>query len=197
MGLVGLAATPWVEKAIATQHGMAKGNPAGDVQFEMQEKMQAVTHRYWGSSLGPVLANLVLSGGLLAGGILALRMAPKSRKFLIAVFLAGIVFEIVRVIVQSHMQIDMAAVISDSMSRMMQTAAPKGRPGADQAAAFASMAAKVGVFVGLAVTVIFGLAKVIFYVVGVLYLRRPMVRRLFREEQEGFAVGQPPYPLRP
>ena len=111
-------------------------------------------------------------------------MRPKARKFLIAVFTLTIPLGILRATLHVFMQIEMGAVVSESMSRMM-AAAPHGASGANQGAAFAVSAAKVGAYLGIAFTVGWLLAKLIFYVVGIFYLRRPSIRPLFGQTKSG------------
>ena len=80
-------------------------------------------------------ALLYLGLPLLGWGLDDLRgffsLAPRLGYALsVAVFAAAIVFEIIAAIVTVFMQLEMASVISDSMSRMMTAAAPKGAQGA-------------------------------------------------------------------
>jgi hypothetical protein len=184
-GSMALATT--IQRMVEEQQRTAMNNPAHDANLEMQKKMQAIGDRHRGSNLALLLANTVLAGSLLAGGIAALRMVPKARTFLLAVFVAAILFVILRAVIEAFGQIEMAAVISDSMRNAMATAVPRG-PAAGQATAqathMATMFAKVGVFLGMAVTVVLALAKVIFYGIGARYLCRPDIRRLFETNRQ-------------
>jgi hypothetical protein len=150
-------------------------------QTEMQDKMQGVTNRYWGFNVGLGLLNVAFASCLLAGGIMMLKMNPKARTFLVTVFAAVIVFEIVRAVVTVFMQLDIAAAMSDVMPRMMMAAGPKGGPGAEQGAAFMGTVAKASAFVGMAFSLGWALAKMVFYGVSACYLRRPNIRRLFEQ----------------
>jgi len=71
--------------------------------------------------------------------------------------------------------------MSDSMSRIMEATSPGDAPGAEQAATIAAVAAQVGMFVGIAFTCVYVLAKLIFYAIGIHYLRRRDVHRLFSQ----------------
>jgi hypothetical protein len=189
LGVFSLAAAPLMKRMVEEQQRTAMNNPAHNANLEMQKKMQAIGDRHWGSSLAFLLANTVLAGSLLAGGIAALMMVPKARTFLLAVFVAAIAFVIVRAVVEAFAQMEMAAAISDSMRNIMATAAPPGpaaRQGAAQAAEMATVFTKVGVFGGIAITVLFALAKVIFYAIGARYLCRPNIRRLFEPNRGQF-----------
>jgi hypothetical protein len=185
-GLMGLASpitTSWMEKAMAAQHKAARGNPASEAQFEMQKKMQGVTRQYLAYTVGLSVINLLVSGGLCIGAIIGMRTTPRARKFLICVFWAAIGFEIVQMIVQSSMQVDISAVMSESMSRVM-AANPQGGPTAAQAAQFGKVFATVTVVLGMAFVVVWGLAQVVYYAVGIRYLGRPAIRQLFEETSE-------------
>jgi hypothetical protein len=92
---------------------------------------------------------------------------------LITVFAVALVFETSRSIVQVFMQREMAAVISDSVPRMMEASAPANGPNAQQAAVLGTAIAKASIIAGLAFQLIFSLAKLTYYAVGWSYLRRP------------------------
>jgi len=179
LGLGSLALRPWMQKTFQVQQQPGMNKEFVNVQRDMQRKTNAVTDRYLGFNWGFSLVNFVLGASLLVGGILVLQLKPKGRAFLAAIFAATIVFELVRIPTYAVMQREIASVVADSMPRMMNAAAAKGGAGADSAAALATTAMKIWTFVVIAFTLIFGLAKVIFYAVGARYLGRPHVRRLF------------------
>jgi hypothetical protein len=150
-----------------------------EAQEQMQKKTQAVENRYWKITLGMTGLNLLFAASLLTGGIMALKLIPKARTLLVAVFAAAIAFEIVCAVITVFMQMDLAEAMSGPMTRMMQSTAPKGG-GTEQVAAMGSIMAKIIAFVGIATTVGYALAKIIFYGVGVGYLGRPKIRELFQ-----------------
>jgi hypothetical protein len=184
-GLGGQAMKKDFEKAFAVPQQQGTPPEFLKAQTEMAKKMQAVNDRYAGFTTGIALLNLVCASCLLGGAIMTLVMNPKGRTFLIAVFAAAIVFEIVRCIVGIFMQLDIAAAMSDAMQQMMKTGMPQGGRGAEQGAAFVGTLTKVGAVVGMAVTVGWGLAKMVFYGVSAGYLRRPNIRRLFQRSTTG------------
>jgi hypothetical protein len=147
-----------------------------EVQRALQQRIQAVTDRYRWPNAGFALLNAGLAASMLAGGIMALNRTPRARTLLITVFAVALLFEISRAIVQVFMQWEMAAVMSDLLPRMMGASSPANGPNAQQAAAMGAAIAKVGIIAGLAVNLIFSVAKLIYYAVGCSYLRRPDVR---------------------
>lgn len=174
-GLASLAFQDKIEKFSMQQQPPA-GMPNGmfksqmEMQKKMQQKMLEVAHRYRGVNLGITLLNLLFASSLLVGGIMTMKLNPTGRTFLAAVFLAVIVFEIVRLVITVFMQLDMAAAMS---------AAFQGGPGTDQATALLATSMKVGTFVGMGIGFVLALGKIIFYGIGASYLGRSKVRQLF------------------
>lgn len=182
-GLCAMAAKPWMNNAFIMQQQSGEADTMRDAQLLAQEKAEEVTSRYAGFNLGFFLLNVVIGGSLLTGGILALKLNPKGIQLLIIAFTTAIVFEILRAVLQTFMQLEMAEVVPDSMSRMMQATAPRRGSGAAEGAAVAAVFMKICVYVGLAFTLAFALAKVIFYAIGTRYLQRPNIRQLFKQPE--------------
>jgi hypothetical protein len=190
LGVLGLGSSLMTLASLAMQSSMEKafkmprqpGMPDNFVQIqeEMQKKIMEVNHRYSGLLTGIGLLNLVIASCLLAGGIMAIKMKPNIHRFLVGVFLAAIVFEVIAAVVGIYMQLEMSSIITDFMSKMV-TSLPKGAKGGDEAAAIMMTAAKVGVIIGMVFSLGWALAKMIFYGVSASYLRRPNIRRLFGE----------------
>ena len=134
-GLVALVAQPSLQKAFTLPQQPGMPNRFAKTQNEMQEKIQAVAGRYRGVSLGVSLLKAVFSVSLLLGGIMAMKLNPKAGSFLVAVFAAVIVFEILAAVVTVVVQLDMAKVMSEMMPRMMAASAP----GADRRRASAAL----------------------------------------------------------
>lgn len=183
LGLCAMAAKPWMNNAFILPEQVGKVDKARDAQLEMQQKIELVTDRYAGFNLGFLLLNVVIGGSLFTGGILALKLNPKGSRLLIAAFTTAIVFEILRAVLQIFMQIEMAEVMYDSMSRMMQATAPQNGAVAAEGAAATAVFMKIGVYIGLAFTLTFALAKVIFYAISTRYLHRPNIRQLFTQPE--------------
>ena len=140
-----------------------------------------MNHHYTGLLGGIGFFNLLIASCLLVGGILVLKMKPKTPAFLTTVFACAILFEIAACVAGTFVQMKVGAVLSETMPRMMTSAVPKGGQGADEAAAMATVFTKVAYFAGVAITIGWALAKMIFYGFSISYLRRPKIRRLFGE----------------
>jgi hypothetical protein len=196
MGLLGslvtmasLAAGSRLQQAMTMPPQGPGGNKLAELQRAMQQKIQAVTDRYRWPNAGFALINVGLAAGMLAGGIMALNRNPRAGKLLITVFAVAILFEISRAILQVFMQWEMAAVMSDWLPRMMGASAPANGPGAQQAAAMGAVLAKVGIIAGLAINLIFSVAKLVYYAVGCSYLRRPAVRQWLENAGGSFSAA--------
>jgi hypothetical protein len=178
-GLAALAFQDNLEKFAMQQQQMPQGMPNGPfkqqmeaqqkMQKEMQKGMTEVGHRYRGFTIGTTLLNVLFASSLLIGGIMVMKLNPAGRKFLVTVFIAVIVFEIVRAAITVVMQLDMAAAMASAI---------QGGPN-NQQAAFLATTMKLGVYLGMAFGVVWGLAKIIFYGIGASYLNRPNTRQLF------------------
>jgi hypothetical protein len=187
--IVSLAAGPRLQEAM-TPKPQGRGNDRViEMQRTMQQRVQAVTDRYWWPNAGFALLNVGLAGGMLSGGIMALNRVPRARTILIAVFSVALLFEVFRTIVYIFMQWEMAAVMSEMLPRMMEATAPRNAPNPQQAAAIAATAAKVGIVVGLAFTLIFSVAKLVYYAVGRSYFNRPAVRQWLQNADEGWPMA--------
>ena len=175
LGLGSLAFQDKIEK-FSMQQQTPAGMPDGilknqmEMQKKMQQKMMEVTHRYRGITLGTTLLNLLFATSLLVGGIMTMKLNPTGRTFLVTVFLAVIVFEIVRLVITVFMQLDMAAAM---------TAAFQGGAGANQGAALLATSMKVGTFIGMGIGLVMALGKIVFYGIGASYLGRQKIRQLF------------------
>lgn len=181
VGLGSMAAKSWINNAFLIKPQKdGKVDKALEAQMEMQTKMNQVTDRYTGFTLGFALLNVVIAGSLVTGGILTLKLHPNGRKLLIAAFTTAIFFELLRAIMNVCMQLEMSEVMYDSMSRMMQAAAAPGKGGGPEGAAITAAAMKIGVYIGLGITLVMVLAKLIYYAIGTQYLQRPNVRELLR-----------------
>jgi hypothetical protein len=178
--IVGQSTLQNVFKENAFKMPRQPGMPDGpfQAQEEMQKKIEEMTRRYQGINIGVVLLNLVISAGLLVGGIMGLKMVPKARVWLVTVLAAAILFEIIAAVIAIFIQIEMASFMSGSMSKIISSM-PKGGPqGGNAIETFG----KIFMFVGIAFSVGWALAKIIFYGFSVLYLRRPNIRQLFPED---------------
>ena len=160
-----------------------------DIQTEMQENVRAVNARYWTAIVAFLVVLLAVASGLLVGGIKALRMDPVGRKLLLAACSIAILFELGRAIFTVILQIEVMTVMTASMSRMAEAAAPENMADAERFSSVLSMVMQGAMIAGLVLGLAFVLVKVVFYVIGALYLRRENVRQLYEKN----AASKGPY----
>jgi hypothetical protein len=165
------------------QNGLAEmqagaNEEAAELQKEMNAKVLAATAKYaWLTAVLSVF-QLALAGSLLAGGIMSLKLRPLGRKLLLGAFATAIVFEAVRIYPTLAVQRATAPIMAEYMPKVMKAQAPKGgQPqGMDQAM---SGIMSVALIVGMVFAVGTVIVKVVFYAIGIVYLRKPPVTSLF------------------
>jgi preprotein translocase subunit SecG len=177
LGVASLAFQDQLQKFVKQQQHLPPGMANGPLKTEMEarakmqervyEAAEKVTHRHMGASSVVLVLNLLISASLLAGAIATLKLSPKGRQFLIAVFLAAILFEIVRGIVLVLTQLDMAAELS---------AIPSAGSGS---ADVPLMMARITAILSMVLWLALALGMVVFYGIGASYLRRPTILPLF------------------
>ena len=108
---------------------------------------------------------------LLTGGIQALRRVSPGRKLLVAACLAAIVFELVRGVVQTLIQVQVLSVTTRFFEQMMEASMEQAAELAEWLAWFSRLAMVVGLLLAIGWILI----KLVFYSVAVWYLRKPAV----------------------
>lgn len=168
--LASLVAAPMLNQAMVSQF---KG-PQAEAQAEMVTKLNAVTARWRPWILLILAANVLASAGLLIGAIMTLQWKPRGRKLLLAMLLAALAIDLLRVLPEALMQIQVQAIDRQYMARIMSESgqAPGG-------AAFGEAMGATMVYVTLAVLGGWALVKLICYALGARYLARPQTHALF------------------
>ena len=148
-----------------------------NAQCAMQNDMQALQDRFQPFNLVLVVLHAILAFFLLAGGIQSLRLVPAGRKLFLAACSIALVFELIRAAVQSLLQVQMGSLMAVHMQKMMeaQTSTPAGF--GDMMSSFA----RIGIFIGLAIGLIWVVAKLVYFVIAIRLLRKPEVAGLFVE----------------
>jgi Na+-transporting methylmalonyl-CoA/oxaloacetate decarboxylase gamma subunit len=166
-----------VKQAIAQMPGPA--NPsANKAQREFNDRMMATADRYKWMTLPLTLAKLIVEAVLLAGAILTMRLNRRGRSWLLAGLVAAIVVEslyaVPTIIVQRESQAAMSDLMSQSVASQRGTNSPP--PGMDNfAAAFGSA---IGIL-SMLIAVVWLVAKIVFYAIGIRYLLKPELISLF------------------
>lgn len=185
LGAVGLWAGQQVQAAfpVGNQPGVPKR--VQELQRDMQREMQAVQDRFWTINASLLGIHALVAVGLVAGGIQSLRRIAGGRNLLVAACLAAIAFETARGTVQSLIQVQVMSVMGRFLQEMMQISMNE----AAEAAEWVAWGAQAAMVVGVVMTLVWILAKVVFYSVAVWYLRKPAVRQYLDAAQAPDAFG--------
>ena len=176
MGIGGLGSTLfWKQtQAVVRPAQNPNLNPALEKELdEFQQEMQAVTDRYRVPLVLTSLFRMVVAGMLVYGGIQALSFNSRGRKVLLAAFAAGLVFEAVFRVLKSIIDIEIDAAMNVYFERLVSTVPQRGPPDV------LLSIMRTAVVVGYAMQYVVTFAKITFYVVGLVYLRRPLIAALF------------------
>jgi hypothetical protein len=176
LGLASLAAGSKLQEVVSRQQSRHPADPAVQAQRSMQRRMNSVTDRYRWPNAVLALLNLALAGSMVTGGIMTLNRDSRGAMVLLAAFAVGIGFELLRTGVYTFMQWEMAGVMSDMMTQLGTSGNSQHNPAAEQTAAMASMFTKILAFVSMGVAIVWAVAKMVYYAVGLNYLRRPVVQ---------------------
>ncbi len=180
---VGLVLGPAISSAISPQQpGLDPG--MREAQEKMQQEIQAVAQEYTALSAVTVVMHLLTAILLLAGGIMTLKRNHKGTVILTIGCVLAIVYEVGQGMLNAVIQLQTVPIVKsfaqDAFARAGQgQAAPEALEVMPQI-----MVALV--FVGLAFSVAVILAKCIFYLISIFYLRKPQVTSLFRQPDSPF-----------
>jgi hypothetical protein len=148
-----------------------------DAQLAMQNDMQALQDRFQPYNLVLVVLHAILAFFLLAGGLQSLRLVPAGRKLFLAACSIAIVFELIRAVVQGILQVQMGSLMAVHMQKMME-AQSNAPPGLGN---MMSSFARIGIVIGLAIGLVWVVAKLVYFVISIRILRKPEVEGLFVE----------------
>ncbi len=133
-----------------------------EMQREMQGEMNAVAERFLPFSIARVLFHLVVATLLVIGGITMLN--SRNPKILVIGSALAILFEIARAILQTTIQLQIIPVMTRSFERIGEVSGDM--PG--EIPQFMSYVMYGGLVFGL----FFVLAKIVFYVISIIVLRK-------------------------
>ena len=156
-------------------------------QRMMSELAEAMTP--WQIVIIPILIVVLLSSVLLvAGGIQTLKVRRIGRKVLLALFWFLIPLDILRSILNTIIGHKTSDIMVAHVARVASTGHP---PGQIDVGSWISGISQVGMYAGLVFGVLWSVAKITFYVLGLKYLRRPDIAHLF-ETKERIPPPLPP-----
>jgi hypothetical protein len=169
-GMVGLLFGQQIQGAMSTPNQPGMPPEMVQAQRDMERDLYAIQNRFLPINAVLIALLVLVSAGLLIGGIQSLRRVTPGRKVLVAACSAAIVFELLRGIVQVVIQAQTISMTMQHTERMLD--AGGGPPGM---AEMAMTVARVAIIVGIVFGVLWMLAKLVFYGISVWYLRKPSV----------------------
>lgn len=143
----------------------------------------------WQIIVIPILIAVLVSSALLvAAGIQALKVRRTGRKILLVLFWFLIPLDIVRSIINTIIGHKTSDIMVAHLARVASTGQ---HPGQIDVGSWISGISQVGMYAGLVFGVLWTVAKITFYVLGLKYLRRPDIAHLF-ETKERIPPPLPP-----
>jgi hypothetical protein len=159
---------------------MLNTGPADEMQEDFQDDVHAIEDRYYAALMPLALARLAITICLVVGGVGCLGGKPWARNLLLGTMAAGLLFEICDTVVQSFLAVEMSEAFR-GLGKMMDEQNPSP-PGAPPNLAETVMVGTMWVM--MCVYYVCQLGKLIYYLGGLLYLRRPSLNPLFEMSPE-------------
>jgi hypothetical protein len=157
--------------------------PGAEAQKEMNARLLAVANRYKWVTLPLLVVKVFVEAALLAGGLMSWGLKPRGRSWLLGGLCAATVFDAAYVVPTVLVQRETQAVMSEMMPKLM--AAQQGRNAPPGMNDFMSGFMSVVGIASTIVALVWLAGKVLFYMLGIRYLRKPEVRALFAQPEAG------------
>jgi hypothetical protein len=177
-GVAGLASQLFssrIQEAVVAGQAGATG-PAADIRKDMITRTTEITKKYSPIMIPLAIVKILVEGALLVGGILALGFKPSGRSLLAGVLLAALILDAIQFVPTFMAQREAQAVAAELMPQIM--AAQTGPNSTPMPFDMSSMMSGIGT-----ITLVLGLAwlavKIVLYILGMRYLKRPDVMALF------------------
>lgn len=167
----------------ASMAGMPPNVQLDQMQAAQREMMEEQS-KYQPITLGSAILGGLLALAILVAAAMALSGREIGRKLLVALFGAGMAFEVVRTGAEVWVQYQMKDIMDRYMSRVMTMSVQPGQPPMPQE--FEGMMSGVmgaGVAIGMCLLVGWAAAKVVYYGISIGYLRKSEVRASFAQTE--------------
>ena len=143
------------------------------MQEEMQKKLLAITNEYLPFNIAAVVFHLIAAVMLLVGGIMTLKVVPVGRSVLLAGCVVAVLYELGQAVLKVVIQLRTIPIMRTFMEDIMQQGAARQNQG-QLPGGFGELMV-VFVYVGIAISLAIVLAKIIFYVISIFYLKKPEI----------------------
>jgi hypothetical protein len=180
MSCLGLVSNTFEAKWQQTFAGIQPGrnDPTFEIQRDAQARMLAITGRYKWVLIPLTVVKMLVEAALLVGALMAWGLKPRGWSWLHGALIAAIIFEAIQAIPVLMLQRETQSVMSEMMTKtiVQQRGGNAPPPGVENL--MSGMMSAIGVM-----SMVFALfwlgAKLVFYVLGVRYLRKREVVALF------------------
>ena len=152
--------------------------PGTEVQRDMMTRVMAISTKYNFALIPLGIAKLGVEAVLLVGGILSLKLKAKGRSLIVGALFGALIVESILVVPRIMVQRELQVLMAEVMPKIMAAA-----PNSDQLppafnAGMSSMFSGVGAIATYS-AVAWVLIKVVIYLIGINYLRKPQTVALF------------------
>jgi hypothetical protein len=147
-------------------------------QEEFQQEVNDIQGKYMREVVAGIAFRFAAALLLLVGGIRSLSLKESGRKVLLVACAVAIVFELLHAILQSIINMEMMTAVNSYVEGMMAS-----MPQAEMPPGFSKMMQTVvrgSIIGGLIMSYLLVLAKAGLYTFGLVYLRRPAIKALFK-----------------
>jgi hypothetical protein len=180
MGCVGLISQVSGSRIQQSLQRMQPGanDQTAEIQREMNARLMVVTSHYKWLLLPLAVLKIVVDAALLIGALLAWGLRPRGWSWLYGALIAAIIFEVVQTVPTVMVQREYQAITNEMMVKMMAAQQGGSGPPPGMQNFMSGMTSAISIM-----TIVFALVwlagKIVFYVLGIRYLRKREVVALF------------------
>ena len=179
-GVMGTAGLLLGEKLQA----LASFNPgatakANQLNKEMQSKVFEKTKTYYPISIPALIFATLVSGGLVFGGIKAVKLDPMGKTILIWCCLAALPVELIGTYANTMVQMETMSVMEEYMPKVMEASVPAGGKMPPNVKNITTLSTKIGILVGVVFLSGWVLCKLGVFIYTVYYLGKPEIKALY------------------
>ena len=152
--------------------------PGAEIQKEVMTRSVVIASRYRMLMIPLTLGKALVAALLLLGGIFSLSLKNTGRTLLVRALLAALVVESLLFVPTTLAQRESQALMSELMPKMMQSQQGPNGPPPGFNAGMSAMFSVIGTAT-LLISLAWLAAKIVIYLLGIRYLRKPKIVALF------------------
>ena len=168
-GVASLAIGPSMQAAFNMPAQPGMDQEAARMQQELQAEMAAIGQEYLPFTITSVILHLLSGLALLCGGILALKLSARGRSILLVGCVVAILYELVHGVLSVVVQLRTVPIAQKIMDQALLQGGQAELP-----PAFGKFMLVI-MFVTLGISLVTVLVKIAFYVISVVYLKKPHI----------------------